>query len=194
MRAKAQLYGKEIETWLFGFSRWAAVGIISKIVLFLLAANVPLYNAQTGGSFDLSHNVIAGGGGSQSTGGSFTLDGTSGQNIAGTLSTGPGKLLRGGFWAFDQLGPTSALVKVSGRVTTQDGSGIRNSILKLTAPDGSIAIAQTGSFGHFIFASVEAGQTYILEISDGRHTFPEPVRVIFVSDEITDLIFITKML
>lgn len=155
-----------------------------------------IIHAQTGGEFDLSHSVIAGGG-SASIGGAFRLDGTAGQSLAGTLSTGTppaGNVLslRGGFWAFGQIAPTSALVSVSGRVTTCDGSGIRNTVLKLTAPDGSITMAQTSSFGNFMFASVQAGQTYILEIIDGRHTFAEPVRMIFVSDEITDLLFVTK--
>ncbi|QYO67220.1 carboxypeptidase-like regulatory domain-containing protein [Leptolyngbya sp. 7M] len=167
-------------------------------LIFSLAGtqSSPNIHAQAGGDFDLSHSVIAGGG-SASSGGAFRLDGTAGQALAGTLSTGippagNGLRLRGGFWAFDQIGPTSALVSVSGRVTTSGGSGIRNTVLKLTAPDGSITMAQTGSFGNFIFASVQAGQTYILEIIDGRHTFAEPVRMIFVSEEITDLLFVTK--
>ena len=41
---------------------------------------------QTGGTFDLSHSVIATGGGSNSTGGQFQVDGTAGQGFAGTVS------------------------------------------------------------------------------------------------------------
>jgi hypothetical protein len=73
-------------------------------------------NAQTGGSFDLSHNVIAGGGGSNSTGGTFVIDGTIGQPQAGTVSGGGNFELRGGFWAYIAPAATAARVSVTGRV------------------------------------------------------------------------------
>ena len=44
--------------------------------------------AQSGGGFDLSHNVIAGGGATFSTGGEYELGGTIGQADAGTLTGG----------------------------------------------------------------------------------------------------------
>ncbi len=69
-------------------------------VLFCIVCLALMVNAQTGGTFDLSHNVIAAGGGSVSTGGTFTIDGTIGQSLAGTQSTGGTFNLRGGFWPF----------------------------------------------------------------------------------------------
>jgi hypothetical protein len=51
--------------------------------------------AQTGGGYDLSWHVIAGGG--------YTLQGAIGQAAAGTLAGG-GYTLRGGFWS----GPAAA--------------------------------------------------------------------------------------
>ena len=55
-------------------------------------------SAQSGGSFEIKQSVIANGGGS-GTGGTFSLDGTIGQTIAGTQSTGATFTLISGFWA-----------------------------------------------------------------------------------------------
>ena len=53
--------------------------------------------AQSGGSFDLSRNVIAGGGGT-SGGGSLQVSGTAGQPAAGTQMSGGTFTQVGGFW------------------------------------------------------------------------------------------------
>jgi hypothetical protein len=53
--------------------------------------------AQSGGGYDLSHNVIGRGGGTFSTAGSNTLNGTAGQDDAGPLNASPYTVL-GGFW------------------------------------------------------------------------------------------------
>jgi len=62
----------------------------------LLAASATF--AQTGGGFDLTWSTIDGGGGA-STGGSFSLAGTSGQPDAGALLSGGSYTLVGGFWS-----------------------------------------------------------------------------------------------
>jgi hypothetical protein len=63
------------------------------------AANVPhIALAQSGGGYDLTWNVIAGGGGtSTSANGVYSLSGTIGQADAGPLSGAP-YTLNGGFW------------------------------------------------------------------------------------------------
>lgn len=66
------------------------------LVMLLFLPAVAL--AQTGGGYDLSHNVIAGGGATFSTRGAYELGGTIGQAAAGTL-TGGGSVVRGGFWS-----------------------------------------------------------------------------------------------
>jgi hypothetical protein len=145
--------------------------------------------AQTGGNFDLSHNVIAGGG-STSTGGPFRVEGTVGQNIAGSVSGGGGYLLRGGFWAFEQLGPTAAMVSISGSVRQSNGLGIRSALVTLISPDGTSRIISTGNFGLFQFDDVAVGNTYVISVISGRYSFDEPVRAISVFDEISDLRFV----
>ena len=161
--------------------------------LFLLCVSVvnPCL-AQNGGGYDLSHNVIASGGGSNSNGGGFTLDGTAGQPSAGTISTNSAYSLRGGFWAFQSLAPTASLVSVAGRVSTAEGMGIRNASVKLTGTDGAIRFAWTGTFGYFRFENVEVGEIYTLEVSSKRFTFASPTRVLSVKDEIADADFIAE--
>lgn len=90
------------------------------------------------------------------------------------------------------LAPTAALVSVSGRATTADGSGIRNANVVLTDSGGSVRSAQTNSFGYFRFEDVAAGQTYVLEISSKKFTFAGSVRVLNVQEEIADLEFIAE--
>ncbi len=67
---------------------------LSIIFVFL---DVSIAAAQSGGGYDLSWSVIAGGGGS-SSGVSYALAGTIGQTDAGALS-GATFTLAGGFWA-----------------------------------------------------------------------------------------------
>jgi hypothetical protein len=66
------------------------------IACLLLLATVPVL-AQSGGGYDLSWSTVDGGGGTFSTGGAYSLGGTSGQPDAGLLA-GEGYTLAGGFW------------------------------------------------------------------------------------------------
>ena len=148
--------------------------------------------AQSGGNYELRQSVIASGGGSNSTGAQFSVSGTTGQAIAGIVSTDSNYSLRGGFWAFDSLAPTAALVSISGRVLTADGQGIRNISVKLSDANGGIRLTKTGSFGYFRFTEVEVGQIYILEVTGKKFTFSNPTRVLSVFDEITNVDFIAE--
>lgn len=70
---------------------------------------------QTGGTFDLSHSVIATGGGSNSTGGQFQVDGTAGQGFAGTVSNAATFDVHGGFWFQNKTSAPGA--QIAGTVT-----------------------------------------------------------------------------
>lgn len=161
----------------------------SILILFLCAfvVNLP---AQTGGTFDLSHSVIAGGGESNSTGGTFNVSGTAGQHVAGTASnSSPAQFdLHGGFW-FQNLAPTAAAVSITGRVKTANGQGIRGARLTLTSPNGALRTAVTSTFGYYAFDGVEVGQTYVLEIASKRYTFQNPTRVFSLQDHVTGMDF-----
>jgi hypothetical protein len=79
--------------------------LLFAVVLVLLGvtvgqvANLPrIASAQSGGGYDLTWNVIAGGGGT-STGGAYSLSGTIGQSDASPVPLSGGSYtLNGGFW------------------------------------------------------------------------------------------------
>lgn len=66
------------------------------IVILLMLASIPVL-AQTGGVFDLTWSTVDGGGGTFSTGDSYSLGGSIGQPDAGYMSGGV-YTLSGGFW------------------------------------------------------------------------------------------------
>ena len=169
----------------------SVAGTLSGVALFLFTFHFAMaaVHAQSGGTCDVSHSVIASGGGSNSIGATFNVGGTVGQPIAGTSSNGDGRFdLHGGFW-FQDLAPTAAAVSISGRVTTGVGMGILGARLTLTAPDGAIRTAITSTFGYYAFDGIEIGHTYTLEINSKRHTFVNPTRVFSLQDQITDMDF-----
>jgi hypothetical protein len=142
----------------------------------------------SGGSFSLEKSVIPAGGG-ESAGGAFKITGTSGQNAVGSSIQNSNFFLIGGFWTADRLAPTSASVSVSGKVTTFSGRGIRNVIVTLTDNEGNVRTTLTGSFGSFHFTDVEVGNTYILQVQAKKYSFPNPVQVVTVNDELTNMDF-----
>jgi len=84
---------------------WRALRLTKSTIKSLLVAAAclaPLLSrAQSGGQFEITRYVIAGGGGS-SSGGQFALSGTVGQPAAGTLTGGNFKI-EGGFWSGVQV-------------------------------------------------------------------------------------------
>lgn len=161
------------------------VAAILTSVLVCSSAATP----QSGGGYDLSHAVVAGGGG-HASGGQFTLDGTSGQSAAGSVSGGGLFNLRAGFWAFEQLSPTSSTVSISGRVISKGGQPIAGTVLRLYGTSGPQRMALSSTFGHFRFDGVPVGESYVLEIRSGRYGFHDPVRVLDVTDDINDIEFV----
>ncbi len=81
--------------------------------------------------------------------------------------------------------PTASFVRISGRVVTTDGRGIRDAIVRLTGPNSSPMNARSNALGYFVFDQVLAGETYVLTISSKQFSFAP--RTLPVADEITDL-------
>ncbi len=78
-------------------THWLQALLLATLLPGMLCA-ASIGHAQTGGGYDLTWNTIAGGGGTFSTGGGYTLGGTAGQPGDSTLAGG-GYTLSGGFWA-----------------------------------------------------------------------------------------------
>lgn len=143
--------------------------------------------AQTGGAFQIENPTIAAGGG-KTAGGSFALDATAGQTLAGGRLQNERFAVQNGFWT-SGFAPTAARVSVGGRVMTGGRQGIRNARVILTMPDGAIRFTTTGSFGDYRFESVATGETYVLTVFSRRYLFPNPTLVATVTDERHDLDF-----
>ena len=92
--------------------------------------------------------------------------------------------------AYESLAPTAAGVRVSGRVTTADGIGIRNAFVYLTRADGTVSAARTSSFGYYSFEEVPAGETCVLSVESKRFTFAVPTRVLLVTDTLSGVDFV----
>lgn len=151
--------------------------IVCLIFVFLSGAgSLKIADAQTGGGYDISHNTIVGGG--KSAGSNFTVEGTIGQNIVGTLSAGTSGTgnqynLSGGFWVFQSLAPTAAVASISGCVRSSKRVGIirRVSIRLIDAFSGIERTTQTGADGSYQFEEVEVGRFYIIRAESSNFVF-----------------------
>lgn len=159
------------------------------IIILLTLPQILTAQIANGGAFSIEQSVIATGGNTGSNG-VFTLSGTTGQNAAGTVTTTSSFDQVGGFWTFDQLQPTAAMVSIGGKVKTRDDSGIRNVIVTLTNLNGSIRTTITGSFRAYRFTDVEVGQTYVLSVSAKKYFFANSSQIISVDEELTGLDFL----
>ncbi len=96
-------------------------------------------------------------------------------------------------WGIGAFVPTAANVSVAGRVTTQNGLGIRNAVIVVTGNNlPHPIIARTGSFGYYMIENLPAGETYIVTVNSKRFTFQTPSRVISVTDSITSADFVAN--
>ncbi len=90
------------------------------------------------------------------------------------------------------IAPTAATVSVSGRVTTPAGRGIIGVRLSLTDSSGEVRTATTTSFGYYRFDAVQAGGTYILSATSKHYTFSQPMQVLKINEETTEVNFIAN--
>ena len=146
--------------------------------------------------FNLPGSTI-GGTGTQTLGGNYN-----GTNANGTWSLYVRDDTAGGFvpeavvgnfaggWGIEFVAPTAANAAISGRVTTADGTGIRNATVtvtgnSLTAP----RTVTTSSFGYYTIDGLQAGETYVVTVGSQRFTFQSPSRVISLVDNVNDADF-----
>ncbi|KXK00013.1 MAG: hypothetical protein UZ17_ACD001002287 [Acidobacteria bacterium OLB17] len=144
-------------------------------------------SAQSGGPYTITQSVIAGGGNTTSSGGTFTLSGTTGQPAAFNSGEAP-YILRGGFWQAE-LETTAAEVAVAGRILTANGAGIKNVIVTLTTANGTTFRTLSSSFGYYRFDGLQAGETCIISIASRRFTFSTTTRTVTLNDSVSDLDF-----
>jgi len=82
---------------------------------------------------------------------------------------------------------TAAQVSVSGKVLTAKNAGLRNAHVSLTDASGNTRSVMTGAAGVYRFDQVNAGETYVLQVTSKRYLFtPQAVNV---TEEISNLDF-----
>jgi hypothetical protein len=169
-------------------NQFAAIGFC-----IIISACISKAQIAVGGNYTLTQTAIAGGGASgnnASVGGNYSLEGTIGQSAAGTNQQNASYKFQPGFWTAQTFAPTAASVNLGGRVLTTNGSGIRNTRITLTMPDGTSRTAICGTFGYYSFAEIPSGQTYILTVSSKRFVFATPTQIVTLFEERGDLDFI----
>ena len=158
-------------------------------MLIFVAFSAVFAAAQSGGSYEITQSVIASGGGQNSENGNFLLDGTVGQPLAGTQSTGGSFNLRGGFWAEPTFAPTAATVSLSGRITLDRPGFMQNVSLTLqNLSTGVIHSTNPRLYGYYRFDELEIG-TYLITAEGGDFQFTPPSIVITLLDNIEDANF-----
>jgi hypothetical protein len=106
-----------------------------------------------------------------------------------TVSNAAGALVPAQFVSgFVQVGNTAAGARVSGRIVTPDGRGIRNATVVLTDTAGNRRVATTSSFGIYTFEDVETGQNYVIGVISKQYRFA--ARSIQIVDSLTDFDFV----
>jgi hypothetical protein len=87
------------------------------------------------------------------------------------------------------LAPTAANVSVAGRVSDSNGAAIGGVNVTLTDSQGRSFSAKTNSFGRYSFASVAAGDVYIVSVASKRYTFAVSSRAVNVQDAVENVDF-----
>lgn len=152
--------------------------------LFVIAFVGAFASGQSGGQFQITQAVIAAGGSSdlsgESDGKAIRLQGTAGQSVAGSTSTGAPYSLQSGFWHYF-LSPTAAPVSISGRVSNAHGRPISRALVTITAGSGSTRTALTNPVGYFILEGIDAADLQLIMVSHRGYQFA-PVLITPTSD------------
>lgn len=151
-------------------------------------------NAQiaVGGNYSLTQTSIAGGGATGAgagAGGNYSIEGTIGQNAAGTKQQNSPNTFQPGFWTTQTFAPTAAGAAVGGRILTANGDGIGKARVTLTSESGEMRTAISSAFGYFQFDDVTTGETYIFSVYAKRYTFSQPVQVRSIFEDTDDIFF-----
>lgn len=165
------------------------ITVLLAVVTALFAFGAMQVDAQVaqGGTYKVEQSLIASGGATNSTGGTYALVGAIGEPFAGTTSGAAAFSVKGGFLSDSGFAPTAAAVSISGRVSNTDGGGLVNAFVTLTDLNGNARTVLTKKFGNFRFDDVTAGEAYIITVTSRRYTF-EP-RVVNALENISDVNF-----
>jgi hypothetical protein len=152
----------------------------------------------------MTHSVVAGGGGySQwtqpdvqgtvsATVPNFEVEGTIGQAIAGTASTGGQYRVHQGFWFPEELQPTAAAASITGQVlglAPASASGRRVHIELTNLETGEVRTAILNQFGFYVFDDLEVSVLYQLRAVGPSMVFEPDSFTVRLVDNMTGVDF-----
>lgn len=158
---------------------------MNKIIIIInLLIFVSCVLAQSGGNYQIVQSVT-GNGGETSSGGNFSINGTSGQIITEQSSQGQYSV-NSGFWT-SNFAPTAASASISGRVLTFEGRGLRNAEISLTDSQGLTRSTRTSAFGAYSFDGIEPGQIVVIVVNSKRYQY-QP-QIVSVNENLSSIDF-----
>lgn len=90
------------------------------------------------------------------------------------------------------VAPTAANSRISGRVTTANGNGIRNATITVSGGNLTQPLSvKSGAFGAYSFDELESGATYIVTVSAKKFSFENPTRTVNLSEDVSDADFVS---
>ena len=165
------------------------------VFLIALSAVFSAASAQSpegGVIYTMSHAVVGGGGGKSGADSTMSVEGTFGQAIAGTTSSGGQYSLHGGFWFGDALQPTAAPASISGRVNglAAFGTAVRRVRVVLTdLATNEVRVARVNIAGYYQFDELEVEHLYLLRAEGPSITFAPDSVTISLLDNVTGVDF-----
>ncbi len=141
------------------------------ILIIILAASVNF--GQSGGSYVITQSVLSNGGG-ESAAGMQVVTGTTGQNIAGAISSAGTYSVQGGFWQSSVVAPTGT---ISGTITYGNAIGnpapprfVKNVSVASTVGSPAVGPVITGTPGTYALTGFGAGSYTIKPTKPGGAT------------------------
>lgn len=163
-------------------------GVFLTIALYL-AGCVPLW-AQSGGSFQITNSIVAGGGGESRdlTNNRFGHECTVSEHAAGTLLRNPPYSQTAGLWASNVgLTPTASSASISGRILTNSGAPLAGVKINLAGSHSLETI--TDANGVYSFTDLEVGGFYLITPARENYAFsPRQLSFSLLADK-TDAVF-----
>ncbi len=86
------------------------------------------------------------------------------------------------------LSPTTVGLRISGRVLTSGGRGVRGASVVISDSLGQTRSVRTGPLGNFVITNIQAGETYVVSVFSRRFQFTP--RQVQITDNIVGLNFV----
>lgn len=102
--------------------------------------------------------------------------------------TGPGQMEIDGV-KLEAFAPTAASVDIRGQVLNYFNRGIGKARVTITDGSGQRKTVLTNPFGYYHFEDVQVGDTYVLEVKHKSYFFPHSPRVLYIDENLNNVIF-----